>query len=87
MTIFMRLPLATAAIALGLSAFTASDIALGTITPAFAQTAPDQGGAPAGPAGGRRRFTKMLMSLDLSDDQKSHIRTIMSDARAKGQNR
>jgi Spy/CpxP family protein refolding chaperone len=77
-----RLPLAAAAIAIALTAFTASDIALGTVSPAAAQSAPDQGG-PAGAAGGRQRFAKMLMGLDLSDDQKNHIRSIMADARTK----
>jgi Spy/CpxP family protein refolding chaperone len=77
-----RLPLAAGAIALALCGFTASDIALGTVRPAAAQSAPAPAG-PAGAAGGRQRFAKMLMGLDLSDDQKNKIRSIMVDARAK----
>jgi Spy/CpxP family protein refolding chaperone len=77
-----RLPVVAAAIALALTAFTASDIALGTISPAAAQSAPAAGG-PGGAAGGRQQFAKMLMSLNLNDDQKNQIRSIMADARAK----
>jgi Spy/CpxP family protein refolding chaperone len=75
---------AAAAVALTLSLFTIGDLALGRITPAAAQTA--NGPAMSGGQGyakGRQRFAKMLMSLNLSDGQKSQIRSIMADARAK----
>ncbi len=73
---------AAAALALTVSAFTLGDLALGRIAPASAQAAPAPGGAQ-GYAKGRRRFAKMLLSLNLSDGQKNQIRSIMADARAK----
>jgi Spy/CpxP family protein refolding chaperone len=73
---------AAAAVALTLSVFTVGDLALGRITPAAAQAAPGPGGAQ-GYAKGRQRFAKMLLSLNLSDGQKTQIRSIMADARAK----
>jgi Spy/CpxP family protein refolding chaperone len=76
--------IAAAAMALTLSAFTIGDLALGRITPAAAQTA--NGPAMTGGQGnakGRQQFAKMLMTLNLSDGQKSQIRSIMADARTK----
>jgi Spy/CpxP family protein refolding chaperone len=56
---------------------------VGAVPAALAQDAP--GGAPQG--GGaprdRGRFGKVLMTLGLSDGQKSQIRQIMKDARAQ----
>jgi Spy/CpxP family protein refolding chaperone len=72
---------AAAAMVLTLSVFTVGDLALGRITPASAQAAPGPGGQ--GNAKGRQQFAKMLMTLDLSDGQKTQIRSIMADARAK----
>jgi len=60
--------------------FTAGDVALGGVAPAAAQT------APSSPSSRGQRFGQMLLALNLSDDQKSQIRTIMSDARAKNAN-
>jgi len=76
---------AAAAVTLSVAGFTAGKVALGTLTPAAAQTAPGPNGAQGG-AGGRRgnqQLAKMLLTLNLSDDQKAKIRTIMADARAK----
>jgi Spy/CpxP family protein refolding chaperone len=74
---------AVATVALSVAGFTARDIALGSVPAVFAQAAPGQG-APGGPGGhGNQRFAKMLMSLNLSDDQKNQIRSIMAAARAK----
>jgi Spy/CpxP family protein refolding chaperone len=74
---------AVATVALSVAGFTARDIALGSVAPVSAQAAPGQG-APGGPGGrGNQRFAKMLMSLNLNDDQKNRIRSIMADARAK----
>jgi len=56
--------------------------------PAFAQQAP----AAAAPAGapqqghGGKRMGQILMSLNLTDDQKAKIKQIMADARAQNQN-
>jgi Spy/CpxP family protein refolding chaperone len=76
---------AAATIALSLAAFTAGDLAFGTMTPVFAQAAPDGQGGQGAPGGkhGNQAFAKMLLSLDLSDGQKNQIRAMMSDARAK----
>jgi Spy/CpxP family protein refolding chaperone len=79
---------AVASVALSLTAFTAGDLALGTVAPAAAQSAPGAGGpgGPGGPSGrGNQRFAKMLLSLQppLTDDQKNRIRAIMADARSK----
>jgi Spy/CpxP family protein refolding chaperone len=79
---------AAATIALSLAAFTASDLAFGTITPVSAQSAPGGQGGQDGQGGqggkhGNQAFAKMLLSLDLSDGQKSQIRGMMADARAK----
>ncbi len=55
--------------------------AVTTVAPAFAQAAP---GAPA--AGQRgQRFGQMLLSLNLTDAQKTQIRGIIADARQKNQ--
>src|SRR5580658_5695485 len=71
---------AVATVALSLTAFTAGNLALGTVAPAAAQS------GPGGPPGrGNQQFAKMLMSLQppLTEDQKNRIRAIMADARAK----
>jgi Spy/CpxP family protein refolding chaperone len=83
---FLQASAATATVAIALTAFTAGDLALGRIAPAAAQAAP--GGAQGGQGGqnyakGRQQFAQMLMSLNLSDNQKTQIRSIMSNARAK----
>jgi Spy/CpxP family protein refolding chaperone len=78
---------AAATIALSLAAFTAGDLAFGTMTPVSAQSAPGDQGGQGGPGGGGKHgnqaFAKMLLSLNLSDGQKSQIRAMMTDARAK----
>ena len=74
--------IAAAAMVLTLSVFTVGDLALGRITPASAQAAPGPGGQGNG-GKGRQQFAKMLMTLDLTDGQKTQIRSIMADARAK----
>jgi Spy/CpxP family protein refolding chaperone len=73
---------AVGTVTLSIAAFTAADRSLGTLTQAVAQTAPPPAGAP-GPGGGHgnQRFAKMLMSLNLSDDQQNQIRGIMKAAR------
>ena len=73
---------AAAAIVLTVSAFTVGDLALGRIAPVSAQAAPGPGDGQDY-AKGRRQFAKMLLSLNLSDGQKTQIRSIMADARAK----
>lgn len=73
---------AVATVALSLAGFTAGNVALGTIAPASAQADPGQGPPPGGQQRGQR-FGKMLLALNLSDDQKSRIRAIMAGARAK----
>jgi Spy/CpxP family protein refolding chaperone len=76
---------AAATVVLSLIAFTAGDLALGTVAPAAAQAAPGPGG-PGGPNGrGNQRFAKMLLSLQppLTEAQKNRIRAIMADARTK----
>lgn len=79
---FGRSLTAVAAVTLALAAFTAGDVALRHIAPAAAQAAPS--GPPGGAAaGGRARFGKMLLSLNLTDEQKSRIKAIMASARAK----
>jgi Spy/CpxP family protein refolding chaperone len=67
---------AAAAVAFAVTGLTA----VSTVAPAFAQAAQ---GAPA--AGQRQRFGQMLLSLKLSDAQKSQIRSIIADARQKNQ--
>ncbi len=62
---------------------TIAGIATGTTTAALAQ---DQGAAPApGQGQSRGRMGKVLMSLDLSDAQKTQIRAIIADARKQNQ--
>lgn len=76
---------AVATVTLSLIAFTAGNLALGTVPPAAAQSAPGPGG-PGGPnQRGNQQFAKMLLSLQppLTEDQKNRIRAIMADARAK----
>jgi Spy/CpxP family protein refolding chaperone len=57
---------------------TVASIALGTVPAALADDAPS--GPPAGGPHGHR-MGQMLMSLNLSDDQKQRISAIMADAR------
>jgi Spy/CpxP family protein refolding chaperone len=80
MTRFIRSLTAAAAVALTVAGLTAADIAHGTLAPAAAQDAP--------PAGGQRgaRFGKMLLGLDLTDAQKTQIRSIMASARQQNEN-
>jgi len=59
-------------------------IATGSIPAAFAQDQPS-GGPPADGHHGNR-MGKLLMSLNLSDTQKTQIRSIMADARKQNQN-
>jgi Spy/CpxP family protein refolding chaperone len=63
---------------------TAATIALGAVPAAFAQDQPT-GAAPAGGAHGQR-MGQLLMSLNLSDAQKSQIRAIVADARKQNTN-
>ena len=77
------LSLAAAATAtLAVAGFTAADVALGTVVPAAAQSAPGPQGGPGG-RNGRQRFGQMLMTLGLTDAQKSRIKSIMAASRAK----
>lgn len=81
--------IAAAVTTAGWAGVTVAGAALGFGPAALAQQAPSDGqGAPGGQAGhGRgRRFGKILMSLGLSDGQKSQIREIMKAARAQNQN-
>ncbi len=75
---------AIATVTLSLAGFTAGDVALGTVVPASAQA--DEGGPPPGAPQRGQRFGKMLLALNLSDDQKNKIRSIMAGARAKSKN-
>lgn len=62
---------------------TVGKAAFGLGPAALAQQAPD-GGQRSGPGGqGGRHFGKALMSLGLSEAQKTQIRQIMKDARAQ----
>ena len=62
---------------------TLAGVATGTVPVALAQDQP--GGAP--PEGARHgRMGKILMSLNLTDAQKTQIRAIMADARKQNQN-
>jgi Spy/CpxP family protein refolding chaperone len=66
----------------------AGSLATATILTAAGSTgiavAQDQGGASAGPRGGNRgAMGKVLLSLGLSDQQKSQIKDIMATARAQ----
>jgi len=80
------LPLAAViAVALSLTAFAAGNLTLGLIAPAVAQAGPP--GGPPGPGGpNNQRFGKMLLSLQppLTEDQKTRIRAIVADFRARG---
>ncbi len=71
----LALTLATALLAGG---GTSAGIALGTLPAASAQDQP-AGGPP--PGASRGRMGKVLMSLNLSDEQKTRIRAIMADTR------
>jgi len=63
---------------------TAAAIATGTVPAAFAQDQPSGGPPPDGHHG--NRMGKVLMSLNLSDAQKTQIRSIMGDAHKQNQN-
>jgi Spy/CpxP family protein refolding chaperone len=63
---------------------TFAGIAFGSVTAAFAQ---DQtSGPPPAGAGHGNRMGKILMSLNLSDEQKTQIRGIIADARKQNEN-
>ena len=78
-----RFSVASAALALSLGTLAVAGTGLGLTPAAVAQ---EQGGGGGGQTGGRHRMAEALMSVGLSDGQKSQIRGIMSDARAKSQN-
>ncbi len=72
----LRIAAAFAAFTLSSGVAAVSGVASGLTPAALAQA---QGGPPAGgQGGGRRMLAEALMSLGLSDDQKSKIRDIMS---------
>jgi Spy/CpxP family protein refolding chaperone len=71
------------ATALIFGAGTTATMTLATAVPALAQDQPS-GAAPANGRG--NRMGKMLMSLNLSDAQKTQIRAIIADARKQNQN-
>jgi Spy/CpxP family protein refolding chaperone len=76
----VSLPVAlAAALSIGAGAIIASHA--GGASAALAQDA----GSPA-PGHGRPRMGQILMSLNLSDQQKTRIRAIMKDVRAQSQN-
>jgi Spy/CpxP family protein refolding chaperone len=62
---------------------TFAGIALGAVPAAFADDAP--AGSPAAGEHGHR-MGQILMSLNLTDTQKTQIRSIMADARKQNQN-
>lgn len=72
-----------------IGAVAASVLAAGGLVACSApHTADNQVGAQAGAAGAQRggaRFGQLLLSLNLSDDQKSQIRSIMAAARQHNQ--
>lgn len=76
----MLLPAVLAA-ALSWGAGTAHAVELGGASAALAQDAP----SPA-PAQGHRRFGQILLSLNLSDQEKAQIRAIVQSARRQSQN-
>ena len=84
-TRFRRQPLlaAFAAAVIFSAGGTAAAISTGTVAAAFAQDQP--GGAPPAAAHGRR-MGQLLMSLGLSDQQKSQIRAIIADAHKQNAN-
>jgi Spy/CpxP family protein refolding chaperone len=75
-----RRPLLSIAVATALlvGAGTAANIAAGTLPAASAQDQPATGAPPAGHARGQM-MAKALMSLDLTDAQKSQIRAIRDE--------
>lgn len=75
--------LALAAAVLG-GAGTAASIATGSVPAAFAQDQPS--GAPPAQGSRGKGMRQALMSLNLSDAQKTQIRSIMADARKQNQN-
>jgi Spy/CpxP family protein refolding chaperone len=75
---------AVASVSLSVAALTAGDVAFGSVSPAVAQDAPaGQQGGPGAGAAGRARFAKMLMSLNLTDTQKTRIKAMRDAAVAK----
>ena len=79
---FLSVALATALLTGG---GTFAAVALGSVPAALAQ---DQPGGPPPPAQGGHgnRMGKMLMSLNLTEAQKTQIRAIMADARKQNHN-
>lgn len=77
----LSVALATALLAGG---GTLGAIATGSVPAAYAQDQPNAGGPPAG--GQRGHMGKILMSLNLSDAQKTQIRSIMADTRKQNEN-
>jgi Spy/CpxP family protein refolding chaperone len=69
-----------AGIALAVAGGTAADLARGTVAVASAQST---GGPPAQRG---QRFGQMLLTLNLSDDQKAKIRAIIQTARDQNKN-
>jgi len=67
----------------GQSASSTGSDAASTQSNAAAPGSAAQGGQPAGNPGARRHFAQALMSLNLSDAQKTQIREIMTAARAQ----
>jgi Spy/CpxP family protein refolding chaperone len=75
-----------AATAVVWSGVTVGAAAIGAVPAALAQDAPTGGPQGAGAPRDRGRFGKILMTLGLSDGQKSQIRQIIKDARAQNRN-
>jgi Spy/CpxP family protein refolding chaperone len=69
---------AAMAVALSVSGCASTSVASSGASPAAATY-----GGPGGASRGGRRFGQMLLSLNLSDAQKTQIRTIMDNARAQ----
>jgi Spy/CpxP family protein refolding chaperone len=63
---------------------TLAAILAGSVPAASAQDQPSGGPQPNGPHG--NRMGKILMSLNLNDDQKTQIRAIIADARKQNAN-
>jgi Spy/CpxP family protein refolding chaperone len=85
MTRLFRSLTAAAAVAFSVAGLTAADIAHGTLSVASAQSDAPAGAPPAGAQRGGRRFGQMLLSLNLSDAQKTQIRDIIASARQQNQ--
>lgn len=65
---------------------TLAAIGLGAVPPALAQDQPGGGPPPSGSPHGGNRMGKILMSLNLTDAQKTQIRSIIADTRKQNQN-